>query len=163
MTTGIYKPNFATLRDWRKTFDVMFSQLRRVPFLTEEVFSWGTFDPKVNWNGMTITTPLIYRSRFLKIWKFLWFSVDFSGTLAAPLTTNIFIEIPGTAPLTEGAATTVSYQTSGYMSQNAGAAQEVGFWYFSSGTNQIRFTRPGFAAYTAGLARVSANGFVEIV
>lgn len=146
------------MRDWKQSLVVAFSQLRRVNFLTQEVFAWGDFLPVIDWGGMATSNFVLGRARYLKIWKFLWFSLDFRATVAAPLFNRITVQIPGTFPVDEIRSV---YQGGGLTIQNNGA-NEAGFWYAGSGTNLLNFQRTAGGNFTAGTAAVFCNGFVEI-
>ena len=155
--TKLYSPNFSLLSNVKETIRIAFTQLRRVRFLVEESFEFGDFDPKTNFNGMVSTAYVIARARYLKIYKFLWFSVDITSTLAAPFTSVINITIPYTAAgsqYTEG-------QAGGALINN-NSARESGYWVIHGNTNEIIFVRSG-AAFSAGIDGFSANGFIEII
>jgi hypothetical protein len=157
VTTGIVSPNLPINTSWRSTLANAFQTLRRIAFLTEQVFQWGDFDPQIDWQGMAASTVLINRSRYLKIWRFFWFSVDFQATLAAPFTNYITIQIPSTvAP-----DSPTTFQAGGTMIQNAGAL-EAGFWFATSSQNTLKFERTASGNFTAGAARIWGNGFIEV-
>ncbi len=146
------------LKDWRSTLTVAFSAIRRVKFIVEETFAFGDFDPQINWNGMTVTAVDIKRTRYLKIWKFLFVSVHINSTLAAPFSTNVMINIPGTLA---GADLTVRQEELGYI-QNAGVV-EAGILLAQGTTDRISVFRPAFAAYTAGAFSARFNKFYEVI
>lgn len=158
MTTGIEFPNLKVLSDWRSSLNVAFSTLRRIPFLTEPVFQMGDFNPQTNFNGMTVTNYRVYRARYLKIYKFLWFSFEITATLAAPFAANVMITIPGTGYDPEQ---TFAGQSGGAQIRNAGA-YETGTWLLVGRTNVLQLNRPGWANFTAGASVFRANGFVEV-
>jgi hypothetical protein len=154
--SGIFKPNLLVLRDWRQTCTVAFQQLRRIPFLTEEIFAFGDFDPTIVWPG-TATAVSVRRAKILKIWKFVFFSVDVRATLAVPFTQFGTLTIPYTARNDNPS----SVQGAGAIVANAGTAS-VGHWQIASSTNLLTFYRAALAAFTAGDAILIANGFIEV-
>jgi hypothetical protein len=89
-------PNLKVGKDWRGTLNLAFSTLRRIVFLTPDDFSWGDFDPQINWNGMTATGTIVYRARYLKIFKFVWLSIDIRTTLSGAMTSSIAVTVPFT-------------------------------------------------------------------
>lgn len=152
-----FSPNLQVLSNWRQTVTVAFQQLRRVAFLVESIFSWGDFDPQINWNGMAATGVGIYRARYLRIYKFLWFGVDFGATLAAPFTSQITITIPSTLPNDPTAL-----HAAGALVEDAGVFA-VGYWYGIGGTNLLNFRKGDTTNFAAGAGRVTCNGFIEII
>lgn len=156
--SGIFKPNFSVLQDWVQTCTVAFQQLRRISFLTEEIFSFGEFDPQVTWAG-TASAVTIYRARYLKIYKMLFFSVHIQATLAAVLTPKITIRLPYNTAGRIGGGT--ASQGGGCYVTNAGS-EEAGVWSSVSGTNTISVGRTTLVNFTAGQAAVLVNGFIEV-
>jgi hypothetical protein len=156
--SGIFKPNFSILQDWAQTCTVAFQQLRRISFLTEEIFSFGEFNPQVTWAG-TASAVTIFRARYLKIYKMLFFSIHIQATLAVPFTTTISVRLPyNAAGRIEGGS---AWQGGGAVLFNAGT-RESGAWAIQSGTDLLTFVRATAIAYTAGVAAVYANGFIEV-
>lgn len=147
-----FSPNLKVLKDWRGSLNVAFSILRRVRFIVEETFSFGDFDPQINWNGMTITSPLVTRARYLKIFKMFWFSLDIGGTLAAPFTNIVTVTMPFATAENQGGTG---------FGQNAATA-EGSFWEVLAASNSLVVYRAAFGNYTAGAFRTRINGFLEI-
>ena len=156
--TGIYRPNFAVLGNWRSTLAAFFQQIRKVAFVTEGAFAFGDFDPQFDWKLMAVTSVRVDRARYLKIWNMLWFSLDFRATLAAPLASNYSIRVPGTLADPD-TAVQESQGGSCYLANNAVA--EVGLWFGTAGADEVFIQRVG-GAFTAGITRVILNGFVEV-
>ena len=156
--SGIFKPNFSVLQDWVQTCTVAFQQLRRISFLTEEIFSFGEFDPQVTWAG-TASAVTIFRARYLKIYKMLFFSIHIQATLAGPFTAVITIRLPynPTGRIDGGTAS----QGAGCSVVNAGV-RETGVWATLSGTDLLYISRATPVNFTAGQAIVYANGFIEV-
>lgn len=154
--TGIFKANYSVLRDWKTTLTVAFQQLRRIPFIIEDTFQFGDFDPQTNFNGMTISNYVLYGARYLKIKNLLWFHYDMTVTLAAPLAASIKIIIPGTASTEYGIQ-------SGYAQIDNAVTGESDGWYLLPGTNEIVIFRTGVVNYTAVATRIKLNGWVEVV
>lgn len=155
-------PNLKVQKDWRGTLNLAFSVLRRIAFLTPEDFSFGTFDPQTDFAGMAVTNYRVYRTRYLKIFNFLWFSVDMSATLAAPLTNVVYVTIPATASLDNATVVGTSGQAVGAAIGNAGGL-ETGTAQISNGSNRLQFLRATVNNYTAGSASFRANGFLEVI
>ena len=155
--SGLFSINPSLLHGWKQTLTIFFSKIRRVSFVVEDTFSFGDFNPQVNWNGMTATVVSVNRARYLKIWKFFWFSIDISATLAAPFTTSVILTIPHTAYQSSPAG---AHITAGLL-QNAGA-YEVGTCQVAGGSDQMTIFRTALGAYTAGAFLFRANGFIEV-
>lgn len=151
--------NFTLDAAWRATLNKVFQQLRRVKFVVENSFSFGDFDPEINWNGMAATAVDVRRARYLKIFKMFWFSVDIRATLAAPFAAGVFITLPSV--IISNANEKSGVQGGGAYMFNAGTA-EVGTWSGNAGTNILNAYRPGTAVHTAGAFIFIANGFLEI-
>lgn len=150
--SGFFSPNTANLKSLLLT-------LRRVPFVIEDTFTFGDFDPQLDFQGMTVTNLRVRRARFLKIWSFFWFSIDFSATLAAPLNTTIRITIPYTTKSSGNPSLSFNQGGGAVVVDSVGAD---GFWLSGSDTNIIAVFKDNTAIYGAGGARVSLNGFLEI-
>lgn len=150
---GFFSPNCSRLATLLQT-------LRRVPFVIEDTFTFENFDPQVNWSGMTASNVMINRSCFLKIWNFLWVSVDITATLAAPFASNIQITIPYTAA--------GGYDSTNSRRQGGGAyvwdagVGAVGLWFIISGQSQVFFQKGTPANWAAGTGRISGNFFIEV-
>lgn len=157
--SGVVKFNFAVLRSWQQTCTVAFNTLRRIAFIVEDSFQFGDFDPQTNYNGMTLTLYQVKRARFLKIWKFLWLSIDIVGTVAVPLASGITITIPDGCTVA-GLAT--DYQAFGADVVNNGTS-EAGFARAIGLTNAVTFYRTASGNFGAGVSEITANGFLEIV
>jgi len=151
-----YSPNLPIGSGWKSTLQAAFQTLRRVKFIIEENFSFGDFDPQVNWNGMTVSAVNIRKARYLKLFKLFFVSVDIQATLAAPLTLNVTITIPETIY-----GTSTEYQ-SGAGSGNSGGPAVTLVWQAQGTTDKILIYRYDFANYGAGVFRGVFNGFLEI-
>ncbi|OQB10430.1 MAG: hypothetical protein BWY21_00351 [Parcubacteria group bacterium ADurb.Bin216] len=165
MTDGIVTPNFKVDSNWKTTLNATFSALRRIRFLTEPVFAFGDFNPLIDFQGMTATNTNNRRCRFLRIYKFLWISVDCAATLAAPFTSVLYLTLPPGC-IVKGDDTpnntSVSRQGGGLFLQNAGAT-ESGFWLGIPLQNRLVVQRNASGNFTAGTMRFIFNAFVEIV
>lgn len=146
-------PNLKVGNDWRGSLNVAFATLRRILFIQESDFSFGDFDPQVNWNGMAASNVSILRARYLKIFNMLWFSLDLSATLAATFTTSFSIIMPATAG-------SVGLQSFAGIGQNGGS-NEGCVAEIQAGTNILNIYRIGFGNYSAGSTRQRINGFME--
>lgn len=156
-------PSLVIGSGWRETLNNAFATLRRINFLIYENFIFKTFDPKLDFQGMTATNYLVRRARFLKIYKFLWLSVDVSVTLAAPFDVQMFLTIPPACIIAGNNTTdTIPRQGSSLIMQNAGVL-EAGYWLGLALSNQISIQRNAGGNYTAGGARFVFNGFLEII
>lgn len=153
-----FSPNLKVLTDWRSSLNVAFSVLRRIKFIIEDNFSFGDFNPQLNYGGMTVTSPLIYRARYLKIFKIMWFSIDVTATLAAPFTFQIVATLPATT-----AGDSSSYQGFCGVGQNTGAGEII--LSQTLGTTNSLFIYRGNATpnFTAGVWRARINGFIEVI
>lgn len=150
-------PNLAVGSDWRGTLNKAFSILRRIVFVDEQTFSWGDFDPQINWGGMAVTLEHIRRARFIKIWKLLFISFHVDATLGAPLTDRVIITIPGTLT-----GDINSFQDIPVTAYDAGAL-EIGTATGMGTSNNIVFYRPGYAAHNAGAFTVRFNAILEVI
>lgn len=153
---SFYSPNFATASSWKLSVGLITSQLRKVKFVVEDTFAFGDFDPRTSFSGMATSGYLVRKARYLKIWKFFWFSVDIGVTLAAPLSNAINIVIPYT-----GAGNSSDLQSGGARIDNASTA-EAGTWSVAGRGDTLSFYRSGLANYTATATRIIANGFIEV-
>lgn len=147
--SGTYTPNVSRI-------SALLQALRRVPFVIADTFSMGDFNPEVNWNGMAATDVKVCRARYLKIWSFLWISVDIYATVAAPFTNFITITIPGTI-----AGDVACNQSFGARVSN-NSTNDPGILIGNGTQNFMVFLRPLAANFSAGQARCTANGFLEI-
>lgn len=157
MSGELFSPNVSLLSSWRQSITVLLQTLRRVKFVVENTFSFGDFDPQPNWFGMAATNVLIYRARYLRIYKFLWISVDISATLAAPFTNGIGITIPWTL-----AGDIASNQAFGARVSN-NSVNDSGVVIGNGTFSAVLFIRPVAANFTAGVTRITANGFFEVM
>lgn len=157
--TGYLSLNPSILSTWKSTLAVAFQGFRKPKFATEDTFEFIDFDPQVNFNGMTVTNPVIM-SRYLKLKNLLFFSIEIYATLAAPFAAVITITIPGTLATSSSSLPITRAQSGGCLTQN-GLPLESGIWYGNANSNQINLVRTA-GAYGAGTGRVNANGFVEI-
>lgn len=155
--TGVFKFNPAILSSWRTTLQVFFQQLRKVAFVVENTFSFGDFDPQIDWNGMTVTDVIIYRARYLKIWKLLFLSIDLKGTLAAPLADKYYLTLPP-GNIIAGDRTVLQLIVSVSNTNNG----EIGLIKLFGEQNKMECYRPLYAAYVAGAMRMRAQGFIEV-
>lgn len=149
--------NLKVFSDWKRSVSDAFRILRRTLFVYESDFTFQTFDPQINWNGMVATAISTNRARFLRISKTLLFSIDIRATLAAPFATSLSVAIPQ-----GGTSAGTQVQGGGAYMFNAGVA-EVGTWSTLENGGVIMAQRPGNAAYTAGSFIFIANGFIELV
>lgn len=148
-------------KDSMSTLANAFQILRRIDFVTTDLFSWGAYNPNINFNGMAVTNLVIRRARYIKIMNMLWFSLDFSATLAAPLGNVITTSLPFVSPNTNPSLNQL--QGGGIMTNSGGGSFEAGFWWNSSGFGDANFSRTASANWGAGAARVICNGFIEVV
>lgn len=157
------KVNLPVGSGWKSTLTLAFAKLNKISFIVEDTFSFGDFDPSTNFNSMVVTNYALRRARYLKIYKFLFFSVDIAATLATPFANSVAFTIPGTAagasPSLLGSSDT---QGAACFADNAGTG-EAALWQIVAGTSSVRVFRSGIAAYTAGSFRVKINGFVEVI
>jgi len=154
-----YSPNLPISSSWKSTLSNAFQLLRRVKFLVEDTFDWGSFNPQVNYTGMTTSNVIVYRARYLKIWKFFWFSIDAAATLAAPLSPYIVIKIPYTIPLSSFTSDSIQGDACMVMDNSI---FEPGLWYGLSKSNEITFIRSGVVNWSAGNNRIITNAFLEV-
>jgi len=156
-----FSPNYAVLKNWQQTVTVAFQQLRRIKFVVRETFSFGNYDPQVNWQGMTVSGVTVNRARYLKLYKIIFLSIDFTATLAAPLTNFITVVIPEgiNAPAAENGA--IHLQGGAALVQDNGVT-ETGTYQIVGGSNLINFFRSATANFNVGVARVTLNTFIEI-
>lgn len=156
---GFFSPNLKILNDWRSSLTTAFSQLRRVPFVVEDTFQFTNFDPSptttMNTSNLSITTAV-----GLKLNKLFFFSVEFTMTLAAPLSDTINFIIPYTAAIAPG-STIGRTQVGGCETSTAGVPNQVGLWHIDQNSNKIITVRYA-GAYGAGTGTVRVNGFVEV-
>lgn len=152
--------NLKVLKDWRSSLSVAFQILRRIQFIVEDTFSWGDFDPQIDWGGMAATGIEVGRCRYLKIWNFLWFSIDIRASLAAPFTTQVGITLPGTS--TGGGDYSPKRVQGGAMIVYNAGVESIGSHDITDDTNVTYIKRPALAAYTAGLFIVIGTGFIEV-
>lgn len=145
-------------KTWKDTLQSAFSYLRRIPFVVQDTFSFGDFDPNINWNGMTVSAVNIFKARYLKIGNMLWVTFYITATLAAPLAQVIYITVPGTAPIGDNNANRV--QGDLFWTANAGVS-ESGRWVFYPGFNVLECGRFA-AAYGAGVSIFALNTFLEV-
>jgi len=134
-----------TLRAWRS--EIIGGNLLDIP-----AFSFGNFDPQINFNGMTVTNFNVVRARYLRIFKMFWFTFEATATLAAPFASTINIIIPNTGKSTQIAV--------GY-GQNAGTG-ELSVHQLLANANTVQIYRQAFGNYTAGVWYSRVNGFYEI-
>ncbi len=153
---SFYSPNFATTSSWKTSVNLISSQLRKIKFVVESTFQWGDFDPQTTFSGMAASAYLIRRARYLKIWKFLWFSVDIAVTLGGPASNAINVNLPYTAYGASG-----EIQAGGARIDNAATA-EAATWACSGGQSTLAFYRDGLANYALAATRIFANGFIEV-
>jgi hypothetical protein len=155
--SGFYVSRFVNLSSWQSTFKVFFQQLNKIRFVVEDTFSFGDFDPQIDYDGMTTSAITIYRTRYLKIYKLLWVSIHIDVTLAAPFSSVIRVRIPATATTVGG---TLSRQGYIFRLQNAGVV-EAGALSLNAGADLLQFFRLT-GNYTAGAANIRFNGFFEV-
>ncbi len=151
---GFFSPNCSRLPTLLQT-------LRRVPFVIEDTFSMGDFTPVIDWNGMTAADVMITRCRYLKIWNLFWFSIDIYATLSGAFSNAITVGIPFTAA---GEYSSIFYNRQGggaYVWNNT--TSDSGTWNIASQSSNIVFRRTGNANWAAGVGRITANGFIEVV
>lgn len=160
---SLFSPNFTLDEAWRTTLNKVFQQLRRIRFVVEDTFSFGTFDPTVDFQGMTISNYIVQRARFLRIWKFLWLSVDVTVTLASPFTVQMFVILPpGCTVAGDGTDSTDSRQGGSLVMQN-NSTLEAGYWLALPLSNRISIQRNAGGNYSAGNARFAFNTFIEVL
>jgi hypothetical protein len=148
-------PNLKVLSDWRSTTSVAFSVLRRIAFIKEDDFKFGDFDPKTTFRGMGTADYVIYRARFLKVFKLLFLSLDLSVTVSAPLTFGINIELPEGTTAAAGAGGGQSFCI--YVNGTPGTA------VISEEQSNLRLDNAGFTNFGAGGVRIIGNGFLEVI
>lgn len=149
-------PNFIIRPTWKGTLQTAFSFLRRVTLLEPSDFSFGDFDPQINWSGMTVTNVEVNRCRYLKINKFIWFSIDIRATLAAPLAAIVSVDIP-----TGATALGPQVQGAGALFLNGGTG-EIGSWSTIADRGFVYAQRADFTNFSAGSWVFVANGFIEV-
>ena len=158
--SGFFSPNLKILADWRETFTSAFQELRRFPFATQNTFAWSNFNPQTNWRGMTTTLITISRTRYMLVNKILYFSLDISATLAAPLTNSVLITLPESL-LAPGQAITPNAQA-GATALLDGGILYTGKWILYDGLNVIALQSATGANFAAGSFRCVTNGFIEV-
>lgn len=158
--SGFYSPILNIASGWRTTVGNAFQTLRRVSFVIEDTFSFGDFDPQINWKGMAATAVVVRRARYLRIFNFLLFSLDISATLAAPFATEVQVTLPD-SKTTYGTQNNNEAQGGAYNGSNAGVG-ETNPWNSNSGWSYLSLQRVNGAAYTAGAFRAILNGFLEV-
>ncbi len=157
-----YSPNLPITSGWKSTLALAFQLLRRIKFIIEEDWSFGSFDPQIDYNGMTTTNNRTVHCRYLKIGKMLFLSLNIQCTLAAPLASSIFMTLPSGCVAANYDDSTNGYQGGPvYLAVNGIA--EVGYFFILQNTSLITFKRPTAAAYLAGTFQVRENFFIEII
>ena len=156
---ALFSPNYSVLRNWNSTLTVAFAQLRRTAFAVENTFTFSSFDPQINWLGMTATAVALSKCRYCKIGKLLYLSIDIQSTLAAPFNNDVAISLPENSTA-YGASTDL--QAGGVGLVNAGV-NETGIWRIFGGTNFLSFRRTAAGNYTAGAFRATGNFFIEVI
>jgi hypothetical protein len=156
---SLFTPNYTLDSSWKATLNKVFQQMRRVKFVVEDTFSFGDFDPQTNWNGMTVTGYQVYRARYLKIYKLLWLSIDIRATLAAPFAGSVDVTIPY---VIKGSDEVSGAQQSLFVRISNASTNEPGMCVAVANTNILTFFRIPIAAFTAGSAILTYNGFLEV-
>ncbi len=142
---------------WKSTLANAFQVLRRIAFVVPETFSFGDFDPQIDFRGMANAGLITNRARYLKIYKLLFFSLDFEATLGAPLTNYVTITLPeGLTAYGED-----SFHNGSVQINNA-VTGEADFWNCEGGTNLVNIFRTGAVNYTAVATRWHVSGFLEV-
>ncbi len=139
----------STLRAWRSEIIQ-----NRLASFDEVVFK--DFIPAANYGSLAVSDYQVFRARYRVLGKMLFFSIDISATLAAPLSNSYTIFLPLTA-----AGTVDVIQGGQGFSDNGGASQGC-LWQIYGTTNQLVIYRNSLANYTAGSTRARINGFIEI-
>ena len=156
--SGLFSPKLNILSTWNSTIGQAFQLFRRVLFVVEDTFSWGTWTPTLTGNnGMTVSAVHVRVARYLKIGKMFWFRLDLEFTPVAPLSTAISVSIPVTT-LPDGTGTG---QFFGLYLLHGGAGVAT-FGNAQEGQNYISFYRPNIVNYAAGVARAISSGFLEV-
>lgn len=150
-----FSPNLKVLSDWRSSLTVAFSTLRRIAFIVLDDFSFGDFNPNTNFSTMTATAYVCNRARYVKIGKFMFFSIDIQATLAAVFTSAVRITLPYTV-----AGESTSFQGVAGFGQNGGTG-EACVAQVAGGASDMFIYRYNNANYTAGAWRARINGFME--
>ena len=159
--TFFYQPNLTLGNAWRNTIQALFVQLRRIKFAVEETFSFGDFDPQVNWQAMTVTGPVVNRARYFKIFNLAFISLNISSTITVAGAVNfIQITVPFTFKTTNPDDPTNSLQIGyGAILNTAGSAV---YSPARSGRNVITFYKMDQTAFAAATFNLIFGGFFEV-
>lgn len=155
---SLYSPNFSLSGSWQKTFSSMYQVLRRVRFVVENTFSFGDFDPQLDFGVMTAASVVVNRARYIKILNMLWWSLDCSATLSGSFTLRVYVTIPGTGESLGQINTQVVHA----LVRNGGT-YEAGHCHLVSGENRMSIFRGALGNYSAGAWSCTANGFFEVM
>jgi hypothetical protein len=156
--SDFYTPNFATFKNWSSTATVITSQLRKKKFATDDTFTWKTFNPELNYGGMTVTAQNIAAARYCTVNKVLFFHLSFACTLAGVAAQIFNATLPGTTPINIPQGNTL------YIYNIAlPVAPELGYWLVYGASNTITMFRQNYTAYPAGTYLIMAGGSIEVV
>jgi hypothetical protein len=153
--SGFQLFNFSPLTSWRSTFQVFFQRLRKISFATSESFAWETFNPAINFNGMTATAYQLNSARSIALGNTFLFNFDFQVTLAAPFTNSISITLPVTSRADLGTQANLYYLA-------VAGVPEAAIFFVDNGSNSLGLFRANFGNYTASTIRVIGNGVLEV-
>jgi len=160
--TTLYSPTLNILSTWKTTIQQAWQSLRKIRFVIEDTFSFGNFDPKIQWGGMTVTNAYVYRARYLKIFNMMWVSLYASATVAAPLSNGVSFTIPATASGNDdpALATSIILQGGGCVLRDI-LSYQIGFWRTAGGSDLMYLDRTA-GTFAAGLVEIFVNAFIEV-
>jgi hypothetical protein len=161
---SFFKPNLVVGSDWQGTLMSAFLQLRGPAFAVEDTFKFQDFDPMINWNGMTVTTPDVQNARYVKIGKFFYFTLRITIVGIPAAATNVFYwYLPNNflirRPATAGAANVDGAADGVYFS---GATLEPLFSIARGSTGRVEMFRLNLANFANAASTFMVNGFYEV-
>lgn len=155
--SGTFKPTSSNVENLLK-------ELKRVPFVIEDTFTFKDYDPQVTGVALTVTGTKVRHCRYLKIWKFVWLSFYFQTTMSAGAGVEIDMVLPEGLI---GAGNFDSFAT--YTTQkaavynNGDATNGIGEAELFAEEGKIRIYTLTRASYvTPGTASIGGNLFFEV-
>lgn len=155
--TNLFRFNASLQGTWKQSLTTILQVLRRVVFVVEDSFAWGTFAPELSYTGgMTATGVVINAARYLKIFNFAWFHFDISLTPVAPLSNTISVQLPVTTSLDSG------FQVA-FVQVNNAVLSEASYSNIAAGASDLLIYRPSAVNYTAVSSRLICSGCLEVI
>ena len=166
--SGFWSPKVSNLSTAKNSVAGLLQIMRRVPFVIEDTFTFKSYEPNLNFNGMGMAGAGIlsnYRFRYLKIWKFLFLSFDFTAPLSAPFSNVIYMDLPegltvAGADLTSATSIT-SQQSFPIYTLESPVADNVGMAIGLAGESKLSLSLYADQNYSSKI-HISGNGFLEV-